>query len=110
MHPKTRHVLGTLVLSAFSSCVFAADVQHNHGAPSSVDFRAMQVRSHAATIQARAGEFFANPYRAYPPSCLQSPLPTGLYVNDPSKQKTTISLPGDPLSGDANERAYTEPV
>ena len=106
MHSKIPAVLSALALGAASSFVFAADVQHNHGAPSSIDFRAMQAHGSAATV-ARSGEFFANPYRAYPPSCLNSPIPAGLYSNDPAKLTTTIQLSGDPL-GDAEEQAYTE--
>ena len=107
MHPKTFAALGAVALTAASSFVFAADVQHNHGVTSSVDFRAMQARAGATVSRAQPGEYFANPYRAYPPSCLNSPVPDGLYANDPGKLTTTIELPGDPLGG-ANESAYTE--
>lgn len=55
-------------------------------------------------------EIFVNTYRAYPPSCLNAPLGSGLWQNDPNAQHKTITLSGDPLSADANERAYTESV
>ena len=108
MHPTTRFALSALVLGAVSSFASAADVQHNRGSLSPVDFRAMQVHGTAVTTALQTSEYFANPFRDYPPSCLNSPLPGGLYVNDPAKLTTTINLPGDPLSSDANERAYTE--
>ncbi|MBS0571108.1 MAG: hypothetical protein JSS28_10900 [Proteobacteria bacterium] len=57
---------------------------------------------------AKPAELFANPYRAYPPSCLNSPMPFGLWHNDPNALHTTLNLIGDPLSGDAGERAYVE--
>jgi hypothetical protein len=54
-------------------------------------------------------ELFANPQRAYPPSCLGSPIPSrfGL-VSDPNALAAQITLPGDPLSSDPNEVAYSE--
>lgn len=55
-------------------------------------------------------EIYANPYRAYPPSCLNDGLPAGQWANDPKRLQTTITLPGDPLAGDANERNYRETV
>jgi hypothetical protein len=57
-----------------------------------------------------AAEAYANPFRAYPPSCLESPLPFGLYQNDPNAQQGQILLGGDPLSNDSNELAYGETV
>jgi len=55
-------------------------------------------------------EIFVNSYRAYPPSCVNAPLGSGLWQIDPNAQHKTITLSGDPLSADANERAYTEDV
>src|ERR1700759_5631317 len=64
----------------------------------------------SATLNGSAAGKDAAPTRAYPPSCLNSPLPLGLWANDPNPLHTTIVLPGDPTSGDATERAYTETV
>ena len=52
-------------------------------------------------------EAFANVDRAYPPSCLESPLAFGLYANDPNAVQAQIRLYGDPL-GDAAEQAFSE--
>jgi hypothetical protein len=54
-------------------------------------------------------EKFANPQRAYPPSCLGSPIDAhfGLAL-DPNALTAQITLPGDPLSSDPNEVAYSE--
>jgi hypothetical protein len=58
----------------------------------------------------RPAEIFVNSYRSYPPSCLNAPLGSGLWQNDPNAQHKTITLSGDPLSADASERDYTEAV
>jgi len=55
-------------------------------------------------------EVFVNPYRAYPASCLNAPLGSGIWQRDPTAQHKTMTLSGDPLSADANERNYTETV
>ena len=57
----------------------------------------------------QTAEAFANPQRAYPPSCLNSPIPAhfGL-TSDPNRLTAQITLPGDPLSSDPNEVAYSE--
>ena len=72
------------------------------------------VKRHAHTGVAVGGaqpaEAFANPSRAYPPSCLESPMQLGLWQNDPNALQSTILLGGDPLSGDSNEQAYSETV
>jgi hypothetical protein len=99
-------------------------------AMSQVDLaRAQQVRAQmqAQTNQAKAAaqkstvagakpgnvkpsELFANPDRAYPPSCLGSPMPFGMWQNDPTYFHQQMTLLGDPLTSDAGERAYTENV
>lgn len=56
----------------------------------------------------KPAEIYANPYRAYPPSCLNDGLPAGQWGNDPRRLQTTITLPGDPLSGDPSERSFRE--
>lgn len=59
----------------------------------------------------KPAELFANPDRAYPPSCLNSPMPFGMWQNDPyNSYHRTINLIGDPLSGDPSERTYVEAV
>lgn len=58
----------------------------------------------------KPAEFFANPDRAYPPSCLNSPMPFGMWQNDPNYKHSVVNLIGDPLAGDANERNYSEAV
>ena len=57
----------------------------------------------------KPAEFFANPDRAYPPSCLNSPMPFGMWQNGPYFHQQ-MTLLGDPLTSDAGERAYTENV
>ena len=59
---------------------------------------------------ARPVELYANPDRAYPPSCLGSPMPFGMWQNDPYAQHSVVNLIGDPLSGDPVERNYSEAV
>ena len=57
-----------------------------------------------------ASELYANPNRAYPPSCLSSPIPFGLWQNDPLAVHHQITLLGDPLTNDPGELAYSETV
>ncbi|HEX6834466.1 MAG TPA: hypothetical protein VF132_13095 [Rudaea sp.] len=64
----------------------------------------------AAPGEPRPAEYYANKLRAYPPSCVNSPLPLGFWAADPHAMQANIRLPGDPNSSDANERAYTEVV
>lgn len=54
-----------------------------------------------------ASELFANPDRAYPPSCLNSPMPFGMWQNDPNVITTQTLLIGDPYAG-GTEAAYLE--
>jgi hypothetical protein len=64
----------------------------------------------AAAGGAQPAEAFANVERAYPPSCLESPISLGLYVNNPSAfnvQQAQIRFYGDPI-GDATEQAFSE--
>jgi hypothetical protein len=88
-------VAAGLALAACASSVTAAD------------FAAAGAASDPAQQPA---EFFVNVNRAYPPSCLNAPLGTGLWQNDPHPVQKTLTLAGDPTSADANERAYTETV
>jgi hypothetical protein len=63
------------------------------------------------------GEVYANPFRAYPPSCLGDGLPFRTFPQsngDPAPQQQTLTLPGDPGQclggGNAQECNYSEPV
>ncbi|HMM56502.1 MAG: hypothetical protein DYH18_04230 [Xanthomonadales bacterium PRO7] len=56
-----------------------------------------------------ASELFANPDRAYPPSCLNSPMPLGMWQNDPNALVGQVKLIGDPYAG-GNEATYSETV
>jgi hypothetical protein len=101
-------MLSAAFLAAVSPAVFAAGAQNNTGAPS-INYRALQMQAaHDAARSASPSEFFVNPYRAYPPSCLNAPLPFSLFQNDPYKVSQTVTLVGDPTSSDPNERNYTE--
>lgn len=57
----------------------------------------------------RAAELFANPDRAYPPSCLNSPMPLGMWNSDPNALVAQVRLIGDPYAG-GNEANYSEIV
>ena len=57
---------------------------------------------------AKPAEVFANPNRAYPPSCLNSPLPLGLWQNDPNAVQAQIKLVGDPFASSSAEQNYVE--
>jgi hypothetical protein len=72
-----------------------------------------------AASTAQPTEIFANPFRAYPPSCLGDGLPFRSFPQsngDPAPQQQTLNLPGDPGAclpgGDSQECAtnYVEPV
>jgi hypothetical protein len=56
----------------------------------------------------RPAEAFVNVLRSYPTSCLDSPLPLGLWSNNPEAQQADIVLYGDALSSDPNERNFSE--
>lgn len=58
-------------------------------------------------------DVFANPYRAYPASCLSDGLPFGIFQqsqSDPQPQRQQLTLPGDPLSNSTAEQNYSETV
>ena len=55
----------------------------------------------------KAAELFANPDRAYPPSCLSSPMPFGMWQNDPNALTAQVNLIGDPYAG-GSEATYFE--
>ncbi|HEY2395051.1 MAG TPA: hypothetical protein VGH81_03585 [Rudaea sp.] len=55
-------------------------------------------------------EYFANVFRAYPASCVNSPMPLGAYTSDSHRFQATVNLIGDPYNGSAAEANYTEPV
>ena len=71
----------------------------------------------AAAGTTQAGEIYANPFRAYPPSCLGDGLPFRTYpqsTGDPTPQQQSLTLPGDPGQcfggGNAQECNYSEAV
>ncbi len=104
------HAALSIALFAIApSFSIAAEAQHNTAAQSPIDFRALRVQAmRAATTATQPGELFANPDRAYPPSCLNSPLQNQLYKSDPHAQQKQITLPGDPITSDSTEYAYSE--
>jgi hypothetical protein len=55
----------------------------------------------------KPAELFANPDRAYPPSCLNAPMPLGMWQSDPNVITKQIWLIGDPYAGGA-EASYLE--
>ena len=69
---------------------------------------AVQAGTHAAGGVTPAGEVFANIDRAYPPSCLNSPISLGLFVNDANRAQAQITLYGDPLAASAAEQNFHE--
>lgn len=118
---------GAIATAAFGAAIAAHAAVAVSTATPQVDLtRAQQIR---AQMQAQAGqakttalksgvasakpgatkpaELFANPDRAYPPSCLNSPMPLGMWQNDPLALHTTVNLVGDPYAG-GNESAYAE--
>jgi hypothetical protein len=63
----------------------------------------------------RANDIFANPNRAYPPSCLSDGLPFGVFRqfnSDPAPQQKQMILPGDiaTCGGNNPECTHTEQV
>ena len=71
----------------------------------------------AAAGTTQAGEIYANPFRAYPPSCLGDGLPFRTFpqsTGDPAPQQQSLTLPGDPGQcfggGNAQECNYSEVV
>ena len=66
-----------------------------------------------AEAPAAASEIAANPYRAYPPSCLSDGLPFRSFpqtVNDPAPVQATLTLPGDPAACLSGSTAAECPV
>jgi len=126
--------LATLVF-ACSTAAFAADGASSRAVSASEVMAARQsAKATAHALQpaaakrqavattggtAKPSEIFANPYRAYPPSCLADGL-SPLFRNfpqstgDPTPQQQSLTLPGDPgecLGGGNNaECTHTESV
>jgi hypothetical protein len=72
-------------------------------------------RRAAAPGTTRPNDIFANPTRAYPPSCLVDGLPFGVFrqsPSDPAPLQQQMILPGDPSTcgGNNPECTYTEQV
>ncbi len=99
---------GTLAVfvlgSVFSAAAFAADSGQTGAkfSPAAVQ-KALAARQPllAATRQAKTAtgagtaipkEAFANPYLAYPPSCLNDGVPYGEFSNDPNAQSIQVTL------------------
>jgi hypothetical protein len=103
--------------STSASEMFAA---RQSAAPAAQALQPAGARRHAVAASgaaARPSEIIANPFRAYPPSCLGDGLPFRSFPQsngDPAPQQQTLTLPGDPgqcLGGGNNaECIHTEPV
>jgi hypothetical protein len=109
-HPKFSAVIGTLSLTLVTLTASAQQPTTAADLAAIAQARAgMQAVSAAAQKGGvHAKELGANPDRAYPPSCLNAPLATDLYANDPNAIQASLLLPGDPLGATAAEVAYTE--
>ena len=118
------HSSGFLALAGAGLLLFVATFASAAGTGSVAEFRAQaqqQAYANSGRATARAGngtgpsEVFANPYRAYPPSCLNNGLsnypPSG---NDPAPLQTPLLLVGDLTQcvggGSATECNYSETV
>lgn len=123
----------TAMVFACTTAAFAADSTPSRTVSASEVFAARQ--SAVATAQAlqpagakrqavaasggtaQPSELFANPFRAYPPSCLGDGLPFRSFPQsngDPAPQQQQLTLLGDPAQclggGNAQECNYQEPV
>jgi hypothetical protein len=102
-------------LPALAIAAPARDFAAMSQARASVQASAAAARTSAATALSASGEpakeIYANPYRAYPPSCLVDGLPFGEFDAVHGAQASVL-LFGDPAQclsgGDANECNYTE--
>jgi hypothetical protein len=107
----TRALVGAGLFFFVSLPTFAAGVNKitSAGLPSLSAIRA-STQAHIAPPGSMPNEVFANPDRAYPPSCLQAPLLTlGLYANDPAAlQLNNMILSGDVYGSTTTEQQYTE--
>lgn len=119
---------GAIATAAFAAAITAHAAVAVSAATPQVDLaRAQQIRTQmqaqasqakitalkSGVASAKPGatkpaELFANPDRAYPPSCLSSPMPLGMWQNDPNALHATINLIGDPYAG-GSEATYVEP-
>jgi hypothetical protein len=119
-----------LVAACTLAPAFAADTTASRATPGRNPAAAEQARAsvQAASVAARnaagqarlaargaggANESFANPYRAYPPSCLNNPLALQYGLGgDPNALTAQVVLFGDPVQclagGNANECNYFE--
>lgn len=94
----------------------APRIDWNRVTATRTQLQALAAHGHTATpnraaLGAKPAEQFANPVRAYPPSCLNSPIALGLWQQQPNQALTAqILLPGDPYSPDAGEQTYSEYV
>ncbi len=104
-----RAMIGAGIFFVASLPAFAAQATKVTSAslPSPAQIRA-SAQAHLIPLNAAPNELFANPDRAYPPSCLNAPLLTlGLSQNDPAQVTGLMTLSGDRY-GNTTEQAYTE--
>ena len=66
-----------------------------------------EMTGNRASGNVQPAEQFKNIDRAYPASCLGSPIQLGLWANDPNLVQKQVTLYGDPL-GNAAEKAFHE--
>ena len=72
---------------------------------------AQAAAANAAKVKSSAGakELYINPEHAYPPSCLNNPVPLQYVLSgDPNALQAQVTLPGDPISTDPSEVSYQE--
>ena len=81
--------------------------QNSASASRDAFMQVLATHSASGTGGVQPSEIFKNIDRAYPPSCLGSPMQLGLYFNDPHKIAAQVTLYGDPL-GSAAEKAFHE--
>lgn len=104
----TRAIIGASLFFVAALPAFAATGSvTSANLPSLAEIRASK-QAHIAPNGATPSEEFANPNRAYPPSCLQAPLLLDLYKNDPAAVSTTINLSGDAYGTTTAEVEYLE--
>ncbi len=105
----TRALVGASLFFVVSLPTFAAGVNKisSGNLPSLSSIRA-STQAHIAPIGATPSEIIANQDRAYPPSCLQAPLLTGMFANDPARVSNTITLSGDAYGSTTAEQQYLE--
>ncbi len=116
-----RLVLSACAVTAGQNPAIAAGVTRNPVAAEQARASAQAAMSASRAAFARAvrgssrpSDVVANPFRAYPHSCLADSYGLPFGANDippgPAPFQTTLLLPGNRLSNDAAEQNYTETV